>query len=400
MSLKNIKKNNPDYFCIQPFVNVTTRLRGNHAVCCNISDPINSPNIKNQSIKEFFDSEQVRSMRADLLSNKKLDICKMCHYMEDNNQTSHRQRYNEYWMLKQHKNYEHTVKKLRLDNLKNPAYAEIHISNLCNLKCLTCNEIDSSKFHAENKELGISANPTVDFTKFVVPSIVAVNQVLTTDLRFLDIRGGETLMIPELKELLVNVPVEFSKKVTLKIQTNGTINPDEQWLQIFKKFKNTKFNISVDAYGEDNHYVRYPSDWNKILKTIEIVKSNNIKFIINTVISNINIFVLDKLLEWIKEEQYLNYFYILKNPTHYQYFNFPNDLLEKSADKLEKVGTGFFNKDMDDELRKLIYNCRNTGDTDNYNWKRFVKEINMRDGHRKNSILQVIPELGEYIHGN
>ena len=97
MSLKNTN-NNPDYFCIQPFVNITTRLQGNHAVCCNISDPVNSPNIKNYLINEFFNSEQVKIMREDLLSNKKLDICKTCHYMEDNNQTSHRQRYHGSWL--------------------------------------------------------------------------------------------------------------------------------------------------------------------------------------------------------------------------------------------------------------------------------------------------------------
>lgn len=400
MSLKNIKiDKSPDYFCIQPFVNVTTRLRGNHAVCCNISDHINSPNIKNYSINDFFNSEQVKTMRQDLLSNKKLDICKTCHYLEERNQTSHRHRYNEYWMGK-NKDYEKIIEKLRLRHLKNPAYVEIHISNLCNLKCLTCNEIDSSKFHSENKTLGISENPTTDFTKFVIPSIEAVEQVLTTDLKFLDIRGGETMMIPELKELLINVPNEISKNIILKIQTNGTINPDKGWLNIFKKFKNTKLNISIDAYQEDNYYIRYPSDWNKILDTIETVKTNGIKFIINTVISNLNILVLDKLFDWIKREKYLNYFYLLERPTYYQYSNFPPELLKKSADRLERNKNGFFNKDMDDELKKLVYNCRNVKETNKYLWECFIKEIKMRDSHRKNDILKIIPELKEHINGN
>lgn len=398
MSLKNTK-NNPDYFCIQPFVNVTTRLRGNHAVCCNITNPVTSPNIKNQSINEFFNSEQVKNMREDLLANKKLDICQFCHYTEEKNQTSHRHRYNEYWLGK-NKEYEKIIEKLKLHRLKNPAYAEIHISNLCNLKCLTCNEVDSSKFHSENKDLGISKNPTTDFTKFVIPSIEAIEQVLTTDLRFLDIRGGETLMIPELKELLTNIPKKLSEHIILNIQTNGTINPDDTWLNIFKKFKNTKLSISIDAYEKDNHYVRYPSDWSKILKTIEIMKTNNIKFIIITVISNLNILLLDKLFDWIKKEQHLNYFYILKGPTHYQYFNLPKELLKKSADRLERSKVGFFNKDMDDEVKKLIYNCRNVKETNKYLWERFIKEIKMRDSYRKNDISKIIPELKEHINGD
>ena len=58
---------------------------------------------------------------------------------------------------------------------------------------------------------------------------------------------------------------------------------------------------------------------------------------------------------------------------------------------------GFYNKDMDDELQKLVYNCRNTKDADKYQWESFLKEIKMRDNYRKNNILQIIPELKEYF---
>ena len=397
MNSKNTKNERPDYFCIQPFVNVTTRLRGNHAVCCNMGDPKKSPNIQNTSITDFFNSDDVKKMREDLLANKKLDRCKLCHFMEDKGQSSHRQRYNEYWMLRNPEQHEKILKKLKLHNLTNPAYAEIHISNLCNLKCLTCNEIDSSKFHTENKALGISKYPDTDFTKFVIPSLEAIKQVLTNDLMFLDIRGGETLMVPELKDLLSNVPKDMAKKITLKIQSNGTIMPDDIWLDIFKKFKNTKFNISIDGFGDDNHYLRYPSKWQDITKTINHLQQHNIKFIVNTVVSNLNILILDKLLRWIKEEQYLNYFYLLRSPTYYQYDILPKQLLSLAGTRLQKIGKGFVNNDTDDELEKLIYNCNNAIETNKYQWQAFVKEITMRDKHRGNSVFDTLPELKEYI---
>lgn len=397
MDSKNTPSKQTDHFCIQPFVNVTTRLRGNHAVCCNISDFKKSPNIKEQTVTDFFNSSAVKQMRQDLVDNKKLDVCKTCHFMENNNQTSHRQRYNEYWMLKDTIDRTKILSKLRLDKLQNPAYAEIHVSNLCNLKCLTCNEIDSSKFHAENKILGISKHPNADFTKFVIPSLEAIEQVITQDLRFLDIRGGETLLIPELQDLLNRIPYSLTKKITLKIQSNGTITPDQQWLEIFNKFKNTKFNISIDAYDNDNHYIRYPSRWNEIMSTIEVLNKNKIKFIVNTVVSNLNILVLHKLFKWINDNRYLNYFYLLEYPKFFRYNVLPSDLLETAAVRLESVGKYFVNKDMNYELKKLIYNCRKPKENNKYLWKCFINEISMRDNYRKNNIEKIIPELKGYI---
>ena len=206
--------------------------------------------------------------------------------------------------------------KLRISDLENPLYSDIHVSNLCNLKCLSCNDKDSSKFHAENKTLGNSEFPNDTFSKTTSRMLDAIDSVITDNLLFLDLRGGETLMVPEVKNILQNISEEKAKKITLKIQTNGNIVPDEIWCNIFKKFKRTKVNVSVDAYGDDNQYIRHPSNWSKILQTIEVLKKQNVKFLINTVISNLNIMVIDKLFNWIQENRYLNYFYILDTPIH------------------------------------------------------------------------------------
>lgn len=397
MNSKNTKAKRKNNFCIQPFVNTTTRITGNHSVCCNITNKFS--NIKDQSINDFFNSDDIKKMRQDMLDNKHIKECVLCHYLEENGQTSHRREYNKYWMIDENKDAKKQIEKLKFDSLQNPAYAEIHISNLCNLKCLTCNEKDSSKFHAENKELGVSKNPNIDYTKFVTSTTASVNSVLTNDLRFLDLRGGETLMVPEIKKLLLNVDTEKTKNVILKVQTNGTQKIDDKWLKIFSKFKRVKFNISVDAYGEDNHYIRYPSEWNKILETIETCKKNDVKIIINTVISNLNILVLDKLLSWVAKEKHLQYFYILKNPVHYQYKNLPQKLLDIACIRLKSLKVDFVNKNMNNELEKLILNLQqNKFNPDNFN--NFIKEIRLRDNYRCNNIVNIIPELKEYIDAN
>ena len=382
-------------FCIQPFVNVTTRIQGQHNVCCNITKK--EKNISNITAIEFFNSPEVKDMQESLLKGEKVKDCATCYFMESNNQVSHRKQYNKYYNLHNDQKYKENLEKLKLDKLKNPLYAEIHISNLCNLKCLTCNERDSSKFHAENKLLGISKDADIDYTKIIENKSKAILDVITPELKFLDIRGGETMLIPEIKEVLSSLPKEKTKNITLKIQTNGTIFPDDIWINIFKKFKNTKVNISVDAYRNDNHYIRYPSQWEDVCKTLNFFKDNNIKFIINTVLSNLNLLVLPKLLDWIYSNQYLNYLYILKDPIYYRYTNLPRELLKKSIVDLQRFKEPFVNRDTNITIENLISNLKKEHKEYDQQWQNFKKEITMRDNARKNSIFEVLPELKEYF---
>mgnify|MGYP006406921955 CR=1 FL=1 len=369
------------YFCIQPFLNVTTRIQGHNNVCCNINDA--PSNITSESPTEFFNSPYVKKMRQELVDGKKLKDCELCHYQEKNHGISH-----------------NIIKKLRFDQLDKPLYVEMHISNLCNLKCLTCNEKDSSQFHAENKMLGVSAYPDTNFTKFVVNTAKALEEVIHPKLLFLDIRGGETLLVPEVKKQLSNLDLGIAKNITLKIQTNGTIKPDTEWLEIFKKFKNTKVNISVDAYGDDNNYVRYPADWKDILETIECLKGEGIKFIINTVVSNLNIMCLDKLLMWVQKNNYLNYLYMLESPDYYRPVNLPNECLKIAVSRLSKLTKKFENQNTAGSVDRLIDMCNTIivgDDKNNLLWESFIKEVKMRDKQRGNCIVDVIPEIRQFF---
>ena len=385
------------FFCIQPFVNVTTRIKGQNNVCCNISSV--DSNIKHESPHEFFNSQKVKNFRESLLRGEKRNECRLCHYLEHKSKNSHRMEYNKYYNIKNDQDnqyYKEILERLRISTPKNPLYFEMHVSNLCNLKCLTCNEFDSSRFHAENKALGVSIDNDANYSRIDENKIVALESAISDQLLFLDIRGGETLMVPEVKKILKEVDTTRASNITLKIQTNGTIMPDNDWTSIFKKFKNTKVNLSVDAFGDDNNYLRYPADWNTILHTIDYLKSNDIKFIINTVISNLNLLLLDKLFNWIQKEGYLNYFYILHSPDIYQPNNLPKDLLDISKKRLQNVKTEFVNQESNKKLSDLMTLCDEPGTKSN--WKNFCDEIQMRDTYRKNNITNIIPEIKEYLY--
>ena len=385
------------HFCIQPFINVSTRVGGQNNVCANIN--LQDSNICNESPVDFFRSDNVNNFKTSLLRGEQRAECKLCAYQEKKSGHSHRTESNEYYNIKNNQSneyYEKMVQRLRISNLKNPLYFDFNVSNLCNQKCLTCTESLSSLLHAENKALGVSEDKNANYTTLDKSKLRALESAITNDLLFLHLVGGEILLVPEVKEILTKVDRERAGRITLKIQTNGTIIPDREWKNIIKKFKRTEITIGIPAFGKDINYIGYPADWKKILATIDHFKQHNINFVIGTVVSNLNIMILDKLFNWIQKNRYQNYFYLLYHPPIFRPTNLPKNLLQIAKERLQKVKMKFENKDSNKFLSDLIRLCDNPNK--NSDWKGFCREIHMRDNYRKNSITDIIPEIKEYMN--
>ena len=115
---------------------------------------------------------------------------------------------------------------------------------------------------------------------------------------------------------------------------------------------------------------------------------------INTVVSNLNIMVIDKLFKWIQENNYLNYFYIMDWPLHYRPTNLPQSLLNIAIKRLQNLKKDFENLECHQKLDDLIEMCKTSDQT---HWNSFCKEIIMRDNFRKNNVTNVIPEIGQHL---
>ena len=127
-----------------------------------------------------------------------------------------------------------------------------------------------------------------------------------------------------------------------------------------------------------------------------MLEENKIKFIINTVVSNINLLLLDKLFEWIQEKKYLNYFYVLESPEHFRPTNLPQTLLDIAIKRLQNVNKDFINKDCNQKLDDLIGMCESAGS--DKDWQIFCKEIQIRDKYRQNTITNIIPQIKEHMN--
>jgi hypothetical protein len=112
--------------------------------------------------------------------------------------------------------------------------------------------------------------------------------------------GGEPLLIKEHKLFLEEIIRQgYADKILVRYNTNGLLVNDEI-IELWKKFKKVKVGFSIDAVGDRNYYIRYPSDWATIERNLHKLDNtpDNIQVSIATAIQILNIKHLPELAKW------------------------------------------------------------------------------------------------------
>lgn len=388
-------------FCILPWVQAVIRTDGRIHPCCPMSTlPFNA---KSTTIQDYYNSDQLVNMRESMLLGKSVEHCTPCYVSEEKFNTSIRIDANHDYRFIHEKYFQKTLSYFNYDKLTFPNRLELHVGNICNLKCLTCNPGDSSAFLTEDKILGISNydQKMFNINKTILKNISEpINQGLV---EILDLRGGESMLSPEVKEFFLALDTKVASKIKLRIQTNTTIL-DDDWEKIFYKFQSTEMMLSIDAYGDDNHYIRFPADWDTIVNNIaRLKKISQIDHIfVNLTVSNLNWLVLPKLFDWLIENNLSCKIAPLEFPSHFRVTNLPIRLLIDSLDKIKSYQAAFKFNHSNEQLQGLITHIEsyisNYNDSIPAEWEKFCREIEKRDAYRKNSIFDMLPELKEYWH--
>jgi sulfatase maturation enzyme AslB (radical SAM superfamily) len=365
-------------FCIFPFVQTVIRTGGSLGPCCEIRT---DQNIKEISIENFWHGSFVKKLRSNMIAGLPSSQCSACYNKESKFGKSMRTN-----ALIDYKFYNHNDYLLLLDHFKFcntsfPKRIELHLGNLCNLKCLTCNPRDSSAFLAEDQILKISNHNQQDYQL----DDQTINKILTSalehDVDLLDLRGGETMLMPVIKDLLLKWPQDHADKLTVRIQTNCTIM-NSDWENIFKKFKQFDIMMSIDGYGIDNEYIRFPSKWKDIERNVDFMTQiPNAKTYVNCTISNLNFLLLPRLIDWCRARNIFFHWNNVENLPEFHYTNLPVELFVRAQQGLNKYP----------ELQSLL-----SQRADTTHWDKFCQIINIRDNYRKNRIFDILPQLNIY----
>ncbi len=346
---------NLDFYCPLPFSHFSSSPDGRYKPCCVAkAAPYTT---KDKSPLEFFRSDVMESLREDMkagrISDHVIEYCKRCLITEA--QSGHSKRVEE---LKKHGRTYDTDK---FNSIKLKLFG-----NLCNLKCVMCAPLQSSRWASEVIEHGpmliddeeispesraemahATAWPIRDFPadKCVLSPFHEMDQdkfyrdmeYIIPRLKKLEFTGGEPLINPDILRFIHWIIERgWNQNLSLKFVTNGTCFAKD--LTFLGRFKKVRFSISVDGVGLRAEYLRYGTKIAEVRENIRRYKEiKNLQVAGNTCITALNIGYLDDIFAFF-EDVGLSFKLsnILVGPRYLRALNLPNSIKRQYREKLEK----------------------------------------------------------------
>jgi phage FluMu protein Com len=402
MNPKDLLKSN--HFCVQPFIHVCVWTDGNALPCC-INQSYVLGNTKTTPIKEIYsnNNKKLKLLRKEMLNGPNLPkSCSRCSLPErDYAENSYRYYSN--------KHYGHLIENIKFNedgtiiDSKISTW-DVRFSNLCNLKCRTCDSINSSKIAEEerkyiNKPIQVlkeAFDDTTEFFEFFESNIDSIEEIYFC--------GGESLLLEDHYKIL-DILILYKKFDTiLRYNTNCTKIffkdknvVDNYWV----KFKNIRLGLSLDAGWEHLSYIRHGSKWEVVLDNLKYIVSKcpHVYMQFSPTISILNAFHISKLHKFLVEQNIIKlnniYFNILEFPNFYSITSLPADLKDQVKQHWEQYKNDISilgnseqaNKEIDKVIKYMFTQDQSHTLND------FRKDTKLKDELRKESAKDLFPEL-------
>lgn len=321
---------------------------------------------------EAMTSEFYENIRTAMLAGKKVEGCKQCYKTEESGKTSRRQR-----SVTQYGR----PTEIKLKSM------DIGFDNVCNLKCRGCQSGASHLWHDDEiKMYGETVHPTKYWSYLATANV--------DDLEFIHVAGGEPLLSTNFDKFAKQlIDSKLKKNLELSYDTNGTILPKNNILELIQQVANLRVGVSIDGLHGLQDYFRSGSNFADIIENLNFYKklkkdrlgSTTLNIQITVNIYNVN--TLSSMYEYFKEhhpEFNVNH-RVLYWPEQLSIKNLPTDY------KQELIPL-FSNKELfSDVLLELQDNEKDLFD-------HFLNFHNKLDIIRKETLGDTNPMLSEYIN--
>jgi len=387
--------------CVLPWMHLATHPNGGASLCCrsNHTDAVSwakkpSTNslvtLDNDSLDDVINSDKFIKVRQDMIEGRRPIECEGCWRDEDTGIKSKRQYENERWA--------HIINQLEKTSfIKRPnyRYIELRLGNVCNNACLTCNSYSSSKWYPDEKKISkelswFKLRPVENFKWFEDPEFYDELTKYSEGVEEIYINGGEPTLIKAHFRYLENlIKNGTSKKVHLVYSLNMMDIPDNL-IELWKSFMKVTVNASIDDYDIRNYYIRYPTQWDETVTSIEkLNKVDNVYWHVTQTVSILNILTLDTLNNWLEK----NYNKI----PHHNYVLYPDYLsLAALPESYKQKVKDYYSDKLHEWQREELY-AKLMIDHDPELLTKASQFINAVDKARNLSYKDYIPELGEIL---
>jgi MoaA/NifB/PqqE/SkfB family radical SAM enzyme len=327
---------NDKNFCVVPFVQLNTRGKGDPRVCCSISnldygipknlklDELNNEtynantevfNLANDPIDDLWNSKFMQDFRMKMLNGESIPNCEFCHRMESSGLTSKRIGKNKRFLEKTRPFLEKYYKEHGYVDIM-PQWWEVRLSTKCNLSCIMCTPGLSSMMYKEYSKWEKQGNlipmmkGSLDLAKDSGEEYLSKSNYFKEQIHknlqnvlFMEFRGGEVFADADSIKFIKEIAnTKYAKNIQLDISTNATLITNEV-VELLNKFSGGALRFSIDAYEDEDEYIRYHTDWNSVISSMNNSRKlhNKWRFLTQTTVQSLNCLGMDKLIEFFDE---------------------------------------------------------------------------------------------------
>jgi len=277
-------------FCMMPWIHMHSWPNGNTFPCCMWDSTKPIGNVNQSSLKDVWNSDDMKSLRKNMLNDVKTSGCTRCYELEESDVFTLRRSVNE--------SFSHHMDKVLKTSEDgsvedvNMAYMDIRFSNICNFKCRTCGPELSTAWYDEHKKMFGKPN----HPKFMNVELYSQIEPLLMDVEEVYWAGGEVLITEQHYDILDYWIKNGKKDVRHRYTTNFSVfnHKKKSILDYWNYFDDVRVAASLDAEGVRGEYIRSGTNWDTIVKNREkmIEQCPDVYFEITPTISIMNVFDL------------------------------------------------------------------------------------------------------------
>lgn len=410
-----------DTFCALPFTHLATHTDGSAILCC-VAKNEQRLNLNDQTLQAAWNSDYLRSARLKMLRGEKVSACTHCYAEEKNGYRSHRVTENRVWKERFGRDFVlDRVQKTMSDGRLNEDIVaiDLRLGNTCNLQCVMCRPQDSSRWTALAKKIAESAETSEirsewahkskinqsRFEWYKDPDFWTDLEAMLPSMREIIVGGGEPMLLEEHRRLVeACVRTGAAKNIQIRYHTNGTLL-DKSLFDLWKEFKLVEVFISLDCWGEKNHYMRFPANWEAIatnLKCLDEESPESVKVMLLCSVHLMNMFYLDEYAQWIEDQNFKKvtkgfngHFHpgVVHYPPYLSIQNYPSELKMLITEKL--VAFENRSRKKSNKIQGIINLMNEADHSSRLNQTRdYIRRL---DAERGTSFSKTFPELNHFL---
>jgi len=398
-----------DTICAVPWMHLAFEPNGKVVPCCLTSQHnYFAGDLTTDTIEEIWNSENMKTLRKQMLDGKRPEICSKCFEREDVTGESGRVYHN-----REFKDFLPIIPEITKEDgtctEMNLMYWDFRFSNLCNFKCRSCGPRYSSAWVPDAKKLGweielekvtdinsVDGKDNFDFLKDQIKSV-----------RKIYFAGGEPLLMPEHWQILQMLVENNRFDVQINYNTNAStlIYGGKNVLDYWSKWQFPKLEVwpSIDEIGSRAELIRAGTVWSKVEENLkEIAKHDNIILRPGITVGAWNVNRLPEIIDHLidigvvrPKLGYKNFFInLLEQPSHYHVHILPDFYRQETIEKLESFVVEY-NKKYDTDIAPLFMHILHelTKPFDLKAAKKFVEITAQLDSVRDEDTYAVLPEM-------